>query len=82
MTEDTQKKVIMYSTTTCHYCHRVKEFFKKNNIEFTDHDVTTDPVARKEMIDTSGQMGVPVVVIGDNVVVGFNESVLRDLLGI
>lgn len=84
------KKVTIYSTPTCHFCHMAKEFFTKNNIEFTDHDVSVDAEKRAEMVDVTGQMGVPVISVGDTsnesgmeeVIVGFDENKLKSLLEI
>lgn len=59
-----------------------KEFFKANNISYTEHDVASDITQRKEMIEKSGQMGVPVITVGDQLVVGFDEEELRSLLQI
>jgi len=59
-----------------------KDFFKEKNVEFVDFDVASDQEKRKEMIDKSGQMGVPVIVIGDKIVVGFNKPKIIELLGI
>ena len=75
-----QKKVIIYSTPTCHYCNLAKDFFAKNNIEYEVFDVQSDLAKRKEMIDKSGQMGVPVIFVGDELVMGFDEDKLRELL--
>lgn len=77
------KKVEIYSTENCHFCHMAKDFFKANGISFTDYNVGTDPEKRSEMLVKSGQMGVPVIVIDNkDVVIGFNENRLRDLLSI
>lgn len=76
------KNVTIYSTPTCHFCHAAKEFFKKNNIEFTDYNVAEDAVKRTEMLERSGQMGVPVIFIENEMIIGFNEKRLKDLLGI
>ena len=73
--------VIIYSTPTCHFCHMAKDFFTENNIAFTDYDVAADMEKRTEMIDTTGQMGVPVIMIGDDTMVGFNEPKIKELLG-
>jgi glutaredoxin len=59
-----------------------KDFFTENNVAFTDFNVGVDTDKRKEMIEKSGQMGVPVIVIGNNVVVGFNKPKIVELLGI
>jgi len=76
------KNVTIYSTPTCHFCHAAKEFFKENNIEFTDHDVSSDAEKRQEMVQKSGQMGVPVIFVDDEMTIGFDESKLRSLLGL
>ena len=74
--------VTIYSTPTCHYCHAAKDFFTAHNISFTDYDVAVDAEKRKEMVDLTGQMGVPVIHIGDDVVVGFDEGKIKELLKI
>lgn len=75
-------KAIIYSTPTCVYCKMAKAFFKEKGVEFEEKDVATDMVARKEMVDKSGQLGVPVIDIGGKVVVGFDQQHLSELLGI
>ncbi len=77
---DTQ--VTIYSTPSCHFCHAAKDFFDANNVSYTDIDVAADIEKRKEMIDITGQMGVPVIRIGDDVVVGFDERKIREILGL
>lgn len=74
--------VTIYSTPTCHFCHMAKDFFTANGVKFTDYNVSSDLVKRKEMIDKSGQMGVPVIYVGNELVVGFDEDRLRGLLKI
>jgi glutaredoxin len=59
-----------------------KDFFAENNVAFTEHDVASDLDKRKEMVDMTGQMGVPVIRIGDDVIVGFDESKVKELLGV
>jgi len=76
------KQVTIYSTPTCHFCHAAKDFFTANKVKFTDYNVATDLEKRKEMIQKSGQMGVPVIYIGDQLIVGFDEGRLRELLAI
>ena len=78
----TKPQVTIYSTPTCHFCHAAKDFFTANNVAFTDYNVGTDLDKRKEMIEKSGQMGVPVITIGKDLIVGFDESKLRELLAI
>jgi glutaredoxin 3 len=74
------KTVTIYSTPSCHYCQLAKEFFNKNSISYTEHNVAADVEKRKEMIELSGQLGVPVIHVGDTVLVGFQEKMLSDLL--
>jgi glutaredoxin 3 len=78
----TQPTVTIYSTQTCHYCHLAKDFFTDNHIVFTDIDVGIDRDKAREMVKKTGQMGVPVIEVGDQVVIGFNEEKLRELLSI
>lgn len=59
-----------------------KDFFGEHNIAFTDHNVSTDLEKRKEMIQRSGQMGVPVITIGNELVIGYDKKRISDLLGI
>ena len=76
------KNVTIYSTPTCHFCHAAKEFFKEHNIVFTDYNVSLDSAKRDEMIQKSGQMGVPVIFVDNEMVTGFDESRLKQMLGI
>ena len=76
------KSVTIYSTPTCVYCNMAKTFFKSNNVAFTEFDVASNLEKRKEMIDMTGQMGVPVIKVNDEVVVGFDEPKLKSVLGI
>ena len=78
----TTAPVTIYSTPTCHFCHAAKEFFTANKVQFTDYNVATDLEKRKEMIEKSGQMGVPVISIGNEIVVGFDEERLKELLAV
>ena len=68
------KNITIYSTPTCHYCAMAKAYMKDHNISYTEHNVATDLEKRKEMIDKSGQMGVPVIDIDGKITVGFEES--------
>ena len=74
-------KVAVYSTPTCHYCHAAKDFFAKNNVEFEEFDVSVDEEKRNEMVEKTGQMGVPVIMIDDEAIVGFDEAKIKELLG-
>jgi glutaredoxin-like YruB-family protein len=77
-----EKTVTIYSTPVCHFCHMAKDFFKENNIKFTEHDVAADAEKRQEMVEMTNQMGVPVIRIGDDVVIGFDEGKLKELLSL
>ncbi len=76
------KKVEIYSTPTCHYCHMAKDFFKENNIPYTEYDVASDLAKRKEMVEKTSQMGVPVIVIDGAWAVGFNKTTVAKELGL
>jgi len=76
------KKVLIYTTNTCPYCQMTKEFFKENKIEFKEINVSNDQKAAKEMIDKSGQLGVPVVEIDGQIIIGFNKQALKKALDI
>lgn len=73
-------QVTVYTTPTCHFCSAAKDFLKEKKVDFKEVDVTTDPAAAQEMIAKSGQMGVPVIDFQGEVIVGFNESKLEDLI--
>ncbi|MCA9375445.1 MAG: glutaredoxin family protein [Candidatus Doudnabacteria bacterium] len=76
------KSVTVYSTPTCPYCHQLKEYLKENNVSFEDKDVATDAAARDEMVQKSGQLGVPVSDIDGEIVVGFDREKVSELLGL
>ena len=76
------KDVTIYSTPTCHFCQLAKEFLNGKNITYTEHNVAEDAEKRQEMMEKTGQMGVPVIVVGDEVLVGFDEGKLSSLLGL
>lgn len=79
----TAKKVEIYSTESCHFCHMAKEFLQQHGIEFTDYNVGTDTAKRAEMVEKSGQMGVPVIVIDNkDLVIGFDQKAFTKLLEI
>ncbi len=73
-------KVIVYSTPTCPYCVYAKEYFKENDVSFEDIDVTQDRAKAQEMVKKSGQMGVPVIDINGNIIVGFQPEAFAQLL--
>jgi glutaredoxin 3 len=74
--------VKVYSTSTCSYCVMVKDFLKKNNIQFQNIDVGVNSKASQEMVDKSGQMGVPVLDIDGKIIVGFDKDAISEALGI
>lgn len=74
--------ITVYSTPTCVYCNMAKNFFKANGFDYKDFNVATDLEKRKEMIDKTGQMGVPVIDINGTIVVGFDEEKIRSTLGV
>ncbi len=76
------KKVIIYSTPTCHYCSLAKDFFKENNVPYEEHNVASDLDKRKEMVEKSSQMGVPVIDIEGKIIVGFDEGTIKEALEI
>lgn len=75
-------KVIIYSTKTCPWCKKTKEFLKANKIPFTNKDVGSSSKNSEEMFKKSGQQGVPVTDIGGKIIIGFNEGKLKKALGL
>ena len=75
-----EKNVVVYSTPTCPYCKMVKEYLSQKGITYTEHDLSADYNKAREMVQKTGQMGVPVVIIDDNVVIGFNRAKIDELL--
>jgi len=76
------KKIIIYSTPSCPYCVALKEYLKEKNFEFIDFDVSKDTKKLEEMVEKSGQMGVPVVDIDGQIIVGFDKEKIDEILGI
>ncbi len=76
------KSVKVYSTPTCPWCIRAKQFLKDNNIEFQNLDVSGDQVAAEEMMSKTGQMGVPVIDIDREMIIGFDKDRIKLALGI
>ena len=74
-------KVEIYSTPTCPYCIKAKKFFKENKIKFIDYNVAEDQEMAKKMVEKTGQMGVPVIVIDGEIVIGFDKPKIEKLLG-
>ncbi len=76
------KKAIIYTTPTCPYCNSAKEFFKQNNVNYEEIDVTKDPKLVDEMVNKSGQMGVPVIDVEGTIIIGYNREKLKKALGL
>jgi len=74
--------VTIYSTPTCPYCKMAKEYMTENNVECKDVDVSTDQDAASEMVQKSGQMGVPVIDVDGKIIVGFDKQELQSALGL
>ncbi|HSU72479.1 MAG TPA: glutaredoxin domain-containing protein [Candidatus Binatia bacterium] len=77
-----EHKVLIYSTPTCPYCKQTKDFLKQNNVKYAEVDVSSDEKKAQEMIEKSGQMGVPVIDIDGQIIIGFDKSALKKALGI
>ena len=75
-------KVTIYSTPTCHFCHDAKEYFTTNHVPYTEYNVASDLPRRQEMIQKSGQMGVPVIDVDGEIIVGFDQDRIKTLLKI
>ncbi len=75
-----EQNIIVYSTPTCPYCHQAKSYLSQKGVTFTDKDVAADLPAREEMVKKSGQLGVPVIDVNGQIIVGFNRPKLDELL--
>lgn len=78
--QEKNKKVEIFSTPTCHFCHLAKDWFQEKGVEYVEYDVAADIEKRKEMVEMTGQLGVPVIKIGDDVVIGFNPNKISQIL--
>ena len=76
------KNVKIYSTPSCPYCIRAKQFLKDNNVEFENLDVSSNEQLGEEMVKKSGQMGVPVLDIEGQIIVGFDKDKIKQALDI
>lgn len=76
------KKIVIYTTPTCGFCHMAKEYLRGKGLEFETKDITEDEDAYKEVVDSTGQLGVPVINIAGKTVIGFDrpkiDTILRD----
>lgn len=80
MTTQQTSDVTIYSTPTCGYCKKAKSFFSEHDIDYTEHDVSESKEKRQEMVQKSGQMGVPVIIVNNEVIVGFDKNRLTEEL--
>jgi len=76
------KNVKVYSTPTCPWCIRAKQFLQENKIEFQNFDVASDKLAAEEMVKKTGQMGVPVIDIDGQIIIGFDKEKIKQLLNL
>ena len=76
------KKVKIYTTPACPFCVMAKEYLKEKGIEFEEIDVSKNEMAAKEMVEKSGQMGVPVIEIDGKIVIGFDKEKIDEILGL
>ena len=81
-TDASTKKVEIFSTLTCHFCHMAKEWLTEKGIPYSDYNVGQDMEKRKEMVEMTGQLGVPVIRIGEDIMVGFNQAQIAKILGV
>ncbi|MDI6737472.1 MAG: glutaredoxin family protein [Nanoarchaeota archaeon] len=77
-----EKKVKIYSTPTCPYCDMAKQFLSEHKVKFEAVDVSKDRKAAAEMIEVSGQMGVPVIMVGGQCIIGFDQPALKKALNL
>lgn len=73
-------KIKIYTTPSCPYCHQAKDYLNKKRIQFEEIDVSQDQAKAEEMVKVSGQMGVPVIVADEKVIVGFDQNELEKIL--
>jgi len=75
------KEIVIYSTPTCHFCNMAKDWFKEHNLKYTEYNVADDIPKRKEMMEMTGQLGVPVIKIDDkDIIIGFNPEKISEIL--
>lgn len=77
-----QKKVVLFTTPTCSWCRRTKQYFREQKVRFKEVDVSRDPAAANDIRRMTGQMGVPVILIGNKPIVGFDKPQIDRLLGL
>ena len=80
--QGSQPSVVVFSTPTCSWCRRIKSYFRENQVKFKEIDVSRDEAAAKDMMRRSGQAGVPVTLINNKAIVGFDKPQIDRLLGL
>ena len=75
-----QKNVKIYTTSTCVYCRGAKEYFKEKGIQYEEVNLSENPDRVQELVQISGQMGVPVILIDGKVILGFNRGAIEEAL--
>lgn len=75
-------KIEIFSTDTCHFCILAKEWFKEKGYSYQEYNVGSDIEKRKEMVEMTGQLGVPVIRIGEDVIIGFNPNKIEEVLSL
>ena len=78
--EQNKPHVVIYSTPTCGYCKMAKEFLNEKGVEFEEYNVAQDEAKRNQMVEKTGQMGVPVIEVNDQVMIGFDRESLENML--
>ncbi len=77
---ETKQKVKIYTTPVCPWCMKVKEYLKSKKVEYEEINVASNMAARQEMFHKTGQGGVPVVEIGDTIIIGFDQEAIDEAL--
>ena len=75
-----EQNVTIYSATWCAFCHAAKDYFNKLNVKYDDKDIETDPKYAEELVDKSGQRGIPVIDIAGTIIVGFDRPKIDEAL--
>lgn len=75
-------EIIMYTTPTCGYCHMAKEYFRQQKVTYTEKDISSDADAYADILQKTGQVGVPVITVGEEFVIGFNPKELDRLISL
>lgn len=75
------KKIEIYTSDTCGYCHAAKDYFNQNNVQFTEYNISSNPEARKELMK-KGYRSVPLIVIDSEEILGFDKDKIDSILGL